>query len=401
MAIDFGKLTKRRNEILNKISNSVKDNDPKALEEALTEWQTYSHDLVMNEAKGLISSMNGTILAARGAHALTSEETQYYTTLIEAMKSSNPKAAVANIEQAFPETTIDLVMADMVQAHPLLDAVDFVNTTALTKWVVNKKGAQTAVWGKLGSAIVKELEGSVDVLTLGLAKLSAFFQVEKDMLDLGPMWVDRYIRAILTDALAVGFEAGIIAGNGKDMPIGMVMDIDGGTDGDGKYSKKTAIPVVDFSPASYGDLISRLAVVPVDEGEDPKYRAVDGLIMVVNPLDYYKVVMPATTIQTPEGRYVNDVLPYPTKIIQSPSVDTGEAALGIGKRYFMGVGTGKNGKIEYSDEFAFLDDLRTYKIKAHATGRAKDNNAFLRLDISGLSPAFYTVNVNNGGSGNP
>lgn len=180
MAIDFGKLTERRNEILNKISNSVKDNDPKALEAALTEWQTYSHDLVMSEAKGLISSMDGTILAARGAHALTSEENQYYTTLIEAMKSSNPKAAVANIEQAFPETTIDLVMADMVQAHPLLDAVDFVNTTALTKWVVNKKGTQTAVWGKLGSAIVKELEGSIDVLTLGLAKLSAFFQVEKD-----------------------------------------------------------------------------------------------------------------------------------------------------------------------------------------------------------------------------
>lgn len=401
MAIDFGKLAERRTEILNKISNSVTGNDPKALEEALTEWQTYSHDLVMNEARGLVSSMDNSILAARGVRALTSTETAYYNDLIEAMKSSNPKAAVANIEQAFPETTIDLVMADMVQAHPLLDAVDFVNTTALTKWVVNKKGTQTAVWGKLGSAIVKELEGSVDVLTLGLAKLSAFFQVEKDMLDLGPMWVDRYIRAILTDSLAVGFEAGIAAGNGKDMPIGMVMDIDGGTDGEGKYSKKAAIPVVDFSPTSYGDLISRLAVVPVDEGEDPKYRAVDGLIMVVNPLDYYKAVMPATTIQTPEGRYVNDVLPYPTKIIQSPSVDTGEAVLGMGKRYFMGVGTGKNGKIEYSDEFAFLDDLRTYKIKAHATGRAKDNNAFLRLDISGLSPAFYTVNVNNGGSENP
>lgn len=396
MAIDFGKLKERKNEILTKISDSVKGNDPKALEEALTEWQTYSHDLVMNEARGLVSSMDNSILAARGVRALTSAETAYYNDLIAAMKSTNPKAAVANIEQAFPETIIDLVMEDMVQAHPLLDAVDFVNTTALTKWVINKKGTQTAVWGKLGSAVTKELEGSIDILTLGLAKLSAFFQVEKDMLDLGPMWVDRYIRAILTDSLAVGFETGIVAGNGKDMPIGMLMDIDGGTDGEGKYSKKDAVPVVDFSPVSYGDLISRLAVVPVDEGEEPKYRAVNGLVMVVNPLDYYKVVMPATTVQTPEGRYVNDVLPYPTKIIQSPALSLGEAALGIGKRYFMGVGTGKNGKIEYSDEFAFLDDLRTYKIKAHATGRAMDNNAFLRLDISALAPSFYTVATVNG-----
>ncbi|MBR1724776.1 MAG: phage major capsid protein [Ruminococcus sp.] len=401
MAINFEALTKKRDDILTNISAAVTAQDSAALEAALTEWTDYNRDMVMNEARGLFDGMDRQILAARGVHALTSEENEYYTQLIAAMKSPNPKAEVTNITVAFPETVIDTVMEDMVQAHPLLSAVDFINTTALTKWVINKKGTQTAVWGAIGSKITKELEGSVEAVTLGLAKLSAFFQVEKDMLDLGPAWVDRYIRAILTDSLAVGFESGMASGDGKDMPIGMDRDLEGGTDANGRYSKKTAIAVTSFTPASYGDLVSRLAVVPVDEGEEPRYRDVSNLIMVVNPIDYYKVVGPATTILTPDGRYVNDVLPFPTTIIKSAAVTSGEAILGLGKRYFMGVGTGKNGKIEYSDEFAFLDDLRTYKIKAHATGKPKDNNAFLLLDITGLNPVYFTVNTVNEGDENP
>lgn len=395
MAINFEALTKKRDGILSAISAAVTANDSTALESALTEWETYNRELVMNEARGLFDGMDRQILAARGVHALTSEENEYYTQLIAAMKSGNPKAEVSNISVAFPETVIDTVMEDMAQAHPLLSAVDFINTTALTKWVINTKGTQTAVWGTLGSKVTKELEGSVEVVTLGLAKLSAFFQVEQDMLDLGPAWVDRYIRAILTDALAVGFESGIASGTGKDQPIGMDRDLAGGTDQDGKYSKKTAVPVTTFTPASYGDLVSRLAVVPAADGEEVRYRDVSGLIMVVNPIDYYKVVGPATTILTPDGRYVNDVLPFPTTIIKSAAISSGEAILGLGKRYFMGVGTGKNGKIEYSDEFAFLDDLRTYKIKAHATGKPKDNNAFLLLDISGLEPQYFTAQLYN------
>lgn len=400
MAINFEAYEERKKDILGRLSAAVRDNNAEELDKALSDWAGYSAEIVTAEAKGIISGMDSQILAARGKRPLTSEETSYYNKLITAMKSENPRNAIANLPDAFPETVIDTVLEDMTQAHPLLAAIDFVNTTALTKWVINKKGVQTAVWGPLGSKITKELEGSIEVVTLGMYKLTAFMQIEKDMLDLGPAWVDRYIRAMLTDASATGLEAGFVSGTGKDMPIGMDRDLSGGTDAEGKYAKKTALPVTTFSPASYGDLIARLAKVEYGEGEEPRYRPVNGLIMVVNPLDYFRLVMPATTIQTPEGRYVNDVLPYPTTIVQSAEVTQGEAILGIGKRYFAGVGTGKNGKIEYSDEFAFLDDMRTYKIKMHATAKPKDNNSFLLLDISALSPAFYTVAAANSGGTN-
>jgi len=43
---------------------------------------------------------------------------------------------------------------------------------------------------------------------------------------------------------------------------------------------------------------------------------------------------------------------------------------------------GMNQKIEYSDEFRFLDDERVYITKLYANGEAVDNNSFEYLDIS-------------------
>lgn len=393
MAINFETYAEKKNTLLGNISAAVKDNDPEAITTALDQWAEYTAEIVTLEAKGVISSNDSAILAARGKRTLTSAENAYYTKVIAAMRSGDPKGEIVKIEEAFPETIIDTVLDDIEQAHPLLGAIDIVNTTINTKWVINTKGVQLAAWGKIGSAITEELEGSIEVVTLGMAKLSAFFFIEQDMLDLGPAWVDRYIRAILTDALAAGLEAGFVSGTGKDMPIGMDRDLEGGTNGEGEYSRKTPISITSFDPKSYGDLIARMTLIEYGEGEVPRYRKVDGLILVVNPLDYWRLVHPATTKQTPDGRYIEGVLPHPTKIIQSAAMDQGLAILGIGKEYFAGVGTGKNGKLEYSDDFKFLEDMRTYKIKMHATAKPKNNNSFMLLDISGLMPDYYTINT--------
>ena len=101
--------------------------------------------------------------------------------------------------------------------------------------------------------------------------------------------------------------------------------------------------------------------------------------------------MPATTLQAADGTYRNDVLPYPATVIQSPSVNEGEAVLGMAKRYFAPVGTAKDGRIEFSDHAKFMEDKRIYIIKAYANGMPKDNNSFLVLDISALKPAVWQV----------
>ena len=103
-----------------------------------------------------------------------------------------------------------------------------------------------------------------------------------------------------------------------------------------------------------------------------------------NPYDYFTKVMPATTMLTPDGRYVTDIFPYPTKVIQSVGVPENHAVIGVGKWFFMGLGTGKGGKLEYDDSVKFLEDLRTYAIRLYGNGQAKDNNSFLYLDSSPL-----------------
>ena len=81
-------------------------------------------------------------------------------------------------------------------------------------------------------------------------------------------------------------------------------------------------------------------------------------------------------------------------------LDEGEAILGIAKNYFMGIGAGSSGKIEYSDEFQFLEDNRVYTTKMYGMGRPKDNNSFQYLDISKLKPQSLKVEVTNT-EGNP
>ncbi len=132
-----------------------------------------------------------------------------------------------------------------------------------------------------------------------------------------------------------------------------------------------------------------LALLAVDP--NGKSRVVQDVILVVNPVDYFQRIMPATTVMTPNGTYVNDVLPYPMTVIQSPSVDQGKAVIGIGYKYFAALGTARDGRIEYSDHYHFLEDERVYLIKGYATGFPMDNNAFFVLDITGIRPAVWKV----------
>lgn len=347
-------------------------------------------DEVLAEAnksvEGLRASFDMTVLSNRGVRQLTTEEREYYQSITEAMRSTNPKQALIDIDKAMPRTIIDDVMTELEAEHPLLDAIDFRNTSGLTEWIINRGSKQLAAWGKLCDEIVKELEGEIDVISLTMNKLSAWIPVCKSMLEVGPEWLDRYVRAILREAIAYGLEKAIVTGTGVDEPIGMDRDLEAARSDGQPYVKKAPVAVTNFSPTVYGGLIGQLAVDRNGRG-----RKVSGLIMVVNPVDYFTKVMPATTYFLPTGSYANNILPVPTLVVQSEEVAIGEAILGIGKRYFMGAGIDKSGKIEHSDEFKFLADERVYKTRFLGNGFPKDNTSFVVLDISGLEPLALTV----------
>jgi hypothetical protein len=94
---------------------------------------------------------------------------------------------------------------------------------------------------------------------------------------------------------------------------------------------------------------------------------------------------------TAAGTYTNNLFPFPTEVIRSNALATGKAILCLPEEYFMGVGTGKNGTLTFSDEYKFLEDQRVFKVKMHGMGKAYDNTVAILLDISELDPAFITV----------
>lgn len=380
-----------REELRAAIQQAVKDNDTAGFIEAFNEMQQRIEIDLREEYSQRMDEMrqefDANVLASRGVRQLTTEERNYYQKLGEAMRARNPKQALENLDVVMPTTVIDSVFEDLRTNHPLLSLIDFIPTNGAIEMLMNTNGYQEAAWGELCDEIVKELTSGFKAVNTVLLKLSAFLPVCKAMLELGPEWLDRYIRDILYEALANGLEAGIIAGDGNGKPIGMNRDVSEGVAVvGGAYPEKEAVAISQFTPEEFGKLMGTLAV-----SENGNARPVNGLVLICNPVDYWTKVMPATTLQAPDGTYRNGVLPYPATIVQSPAVTKGKAILGMAKRYFAAAGTDKSGRIEYSDHAQFLQDKRVYIIKAYANGMPKDNNSFMVLDISALPPAIWQV----------
>ena len=374
-----------------KLMQAIADNDKAGFDQAFNDMLgAIESDIMQRHAEQMDEvreEADRSVLSQRGVRQLTSEEKRYYQKLSDVMRSKDPKQALLNAELNMPHTVMNAVFDDLQTRHPLLSAIQFTNTTGITEMVMSQNGEQVAQWGKLCDDIVKELLAGFSVVNMTLLKLSAFIPVCKAMLELGPEWLDEFVRQVLYEALANGLEVGCVTGNGNDQPIGMDRQVGPNvTVSGGVYPEKAPVAVPDFQPATIGRLLSLIAVDPAG-----KPRTLRDIILVVNPQDYFQRVMPATTVMAPDGTYRNDVLPYPMRVIQSAALPAGKAILGIGYKYFAGAGMEREGRIEYSDHYQFLEDDRVYLIKLYANGFPMDNNAFLVLDVSELQPATIQV----------
>lgn len=379
-------LAMEKAKIVEKMNQAIKDDDTKAFSEAFMELCDKIEENVMEQAKEMLTEQDTTILAQRGVRQLTSSEREYYEKVIEAMKTNDPKQALNDVEVVMPETIIDSVFDELTTNHPLLSRLNATTVTGLTRMMMNTNGEQKAAWGKLTAKIIEELTSGFKEIDVTQEKLSAFLPVSKAMLDLGPAWLDSYVRQVLYEALANGLEHGIVQGKGRDEPIGMMKQVgENVTVKGGEYPDKEAIKMTALDMEQMGKVTAIMA-----RNAKGQARSVTGLILLVNPVDYFKRVLPATRMLTPDGIYTT-VLPVDAEIIQSAAVPEGKAVYGMAAKYFLGAGTAKNGKIEYSDDYRFLEDERVYLIKLYAHGFALDNNAFQVLDIEDLKPVRFKV----------
>lgn len=356
-------------ELQEQIKNAIESGDSEAFAKAQVDMAKVIEARILQEAKAAINEdMNDqNVMARRGLNPLTAEEKIYYNEVIGG-------AGFEGTEKLMPATVFDRVFEDLRQNHPLLSVINFVNTTATTEWITRNSDAEAAWWGALTAAITKKLEASFKKEKTELYKLSAFVPVAKAMLDLGPQWLDRFVREILFESLAIALELAIVAGSGAGQPIGMMKNLAGAVV-EGVYPDKEAKVITDLKPATLGKEI----MAPLTKGGK---RAVPSVLMVVNPLTYWEKIFPQTTYLTSDKTYVYGVLPIPAKIVQSIAVPQGKMITGMAKDYFMGVGSSQ--KIDFSDHYKFLEDERTYIAKQYANGKPLDNDGFLVFDISGM-----------------
>jgi hypothetical protein len=388
-------LAKQENaEIVARMQTALKDGDTEAFSAAFTDFTQALQEAVLADAKHLMGVNDSAILLQRGVRQLTADERTYYTAVIDAMKSGAPRQAVTDLNVVMPKTVINSVFDDLISQHPLLAAIDFQNAGAVSEWLLHSNPKQLASWSPLCAEIVKELSSGFRKVDLTQNKLSAFLPVCKAMLELGPEWLDRYVRMVLSEALYFGLENGIINGKGQTAqlhePIGMRKNLAGAVDPATGYPDKAKVVLNSLDPVSYCSVIAPLA-----KTEDGTPRVVEKVILIVSPQDYIKKIIPATTVRAADGSFVNNVFPFPTIPIPSTEVADNEAILGVGERYFMAAGEGKSGKIEYDDSYRFLEDERVYVTKFYGHGQPKDNNSFILLDITNLKPAVQQVYVNN------
>ncbi|WP_259418261.1 phage major capsid protein [Bacillus toyonensis] len=345
------------------LSEVLASGTPEQVDNAMIQFAENIQNEILQQAS--VQSSDQAILAARGGRALTSQETKYYNQVIEGNSFAGTEALV-------PPTVIERVFEELTQSHELLNEINFVNVGALTEWILKKGDVQTAFWGKLCSAHKELLDKGFETINIEQFKLSAFMPVCKSMLDLGPTWLDRYVRTVLVESLKIALELAIVDGTGKDQPIGMMRDLL--TVANGEHSEKSVTgQLKDFSPFTLGSEI--MAPLTKDGKRNP-----ENVLLIVNPVDYWARIYGYTTRPNADGTYAYNVLPIPGKIIKSHAVPKGKLIAGMAKDYFLGLGGAQ--RLDVYSETRAIEDEDLYIAKMYANGRAEANESFLVFDIT-------------------
>ncbi|MEK4148923.1 phage major capsid protein [Robertmurraya sp. FSL W8-0741] len=352
-----------------KDENSTPDQLENAFSEMFTALQTDLTEKITAEARNEVHDAQ--ILAARGQNVLTSEERKFFNAVVQEGGFKE--------DTILPITTQERVFEDLVTAHPLLDEIGLQDLGAVTRFIYSDP-TKAYAWGALFGEIKGQINAAFREEQIGQLKLTAFAVIPKDMLELGPEWVERYVRTLLVESYSVGLEYGLINGRGpsQNEPIGLMKDVNSST---GAVTDKTSSGTLTFAPSQFGEVVAgELHDVIKELSTDAKDKArkvLSKVVMVVNPIDAISV-QARNTIQTANGQWVT-ALPYNIKVIESEEIPEKKALFFVKGTYLAAVAGGY--KTNKFDQTLAIEDAMLYTIKQFANGKPKDNKTALVYDL--------------------
>ncbi|HLQ74940.1 MAG TPA: phage major capsid protein [Alloiococcus sp.] len=367
---------------LMKNEESTQEELENAFGEMFTALQEDLTEKITAEARNEVH--DNQVLASRGQNVLTSKERKFFNEVIE--------FGGFDEDSILPVTTQERVFDDLTTEHPLLKAIGLKDLGAVTRYIYSD-ATKAYAWGNLFGEIKGQVSAAFREEQIGQLKLTAFAVIPKDMLELGPEWVERYVRELLVESYSVGLEYGLVNGRGPNSsePIGLMKNVDADT---GAVTDKTSEGTLTFAPSQFGEVVAgELHDVIKDLSTDAKgkSRKVLGKVaMVVNPVDAISV-QARNTIQTDNGQWVT-ALPYNIEVIESDEVPEKKAIFFVKGEYLAALAGGY--KLNKFDQTLAMEDAMLYTIKQFANGKPKDNKTALLYDLD--------IKFGNGGeSGTP
>lgn len=344
-------------------------------------YENYFDALQTEVATSIKSQVNDemldrSILQQRGQNVLTSEETKFFNAAV--------LEGGFNKETTLPVTTQERVFEDLTTEHPLLAAIGLQDLGAVTRYLYSD-ATKAYAWGPLFGEIAGQVNAAFKEESISQLKLTAFAVIPNDMLELGPVWVERYVRELLVESYSIGLENGFVNGTGANQPIGLIKDVHISTFA---VTDKVSSGTLTFAPSQYGEIVAGelynvIKALSVDA--DGKSRKVNSkVVMVVNPIDAIGV-QARNTIQTANGQWVT-AMPYNIQVVESEEVAVGKAIFFVKGQYIAIMAGGY--QLKKFDQTLAIEDATLYTIKQFANGKPKDNKAALvyDLDISFTAP---------------
>lgn len=373
MTIKFNNFEEKKQAFAKATQEGTAEQQSAALNEMIEALASDVQTDILNQVNQ--SVLDRSIMQSRGQNVLTSEEMKFFNAVVE-------EGGFKDTE-TLPVSTQERVFDDLVQAHPLLQQLGLQNLGAVTEFIYSDpEGA--AVWGPLFGDIQGQLNATFRKESITQLKLTAFIPLANDMLKLGPVWIERYVRTMITEAMAVGLERGFVAGTGKNEPIGLLKD-PAGSVVDGVYPDKASAGTLTFEPGrttinELKDVVKLLAKKLNGDGTDsdrPKNVA-GKVVMVTNPFDTFDIQANATT-QNANGVYVTS-LPFNPIQTESVFVPQGKVVFFVKGEYIAAMGGTE--PIKKFDQTMAMEDATLYIAKQYATGKPKDKYASQVYDLN-------------------
>ncbi|WP_373738527.1 phage major capsid protein [Jeotgalibaca porci] len=386
MTIKFGKSEELKTAQENWKNIAMKEDSTQ--EEQTNALQAYMNALQDSVAVSVRNQVNDemldrSILQQRGQNVLTSKETKFFNAVVEQGGFTD--------DEILPITTQERIFEELVNEHPLLDALGFTDLGAMTRYIYTDDVTGAAVWGPLFGGIAGQINATFKEKQIGQNKLTAFAVIPNDMLELGPVWVERYVRQTLVEVLSAGLENGLVNGTGTNgQPIGLMKNVD--PDTAAVTDKTPEALTLTFAPSDKGEVVvGELyeVVKALSTNVAGKARKVlNKIVMVVNPVDAIGV-QARNTIQTANGAWVTS-LPYNIQVVESEEVTAGKALFFVKGEYIAVTAGGY--KLKKFDQTMAIEDATLYTVKQFANGMPKDNKTALlyNLDIK-FTPAVPEV----------